>query len=532
MKQLYALSIWATVTLLSFTSYPQTSLLSSYSTAPQAILLDFDGHYVSGSTWNSGGDINCQPSGLDEAKIMEIFNRVAEDYRPFALNITTDPAKYEAAPVNRRMRVIITTTSEWYGSAGGVSLVNSFRWGDDTPCFVFSALLGYNTKKIAEAVSHEAGHTLGLFHQSVYDANCAIVNQYNYGNGTGEISWAPIMGVGYDRNLTLWHYGPNQFSCNAYQDDLDRIITLNGFTYRPDDHPGEFAVATNAAFNNSQFVVNGIVEQPEDVDIVRFTMPAYGRLHLRAIPYNVGSGNAGSDLDMQVTLYNSTHAPIKVYNPPGTLDVILDSNLLAGTYYIKVEGSGNEFAPDYASLGSYSMQANFSLAAPLPLHRLDLQGSISNNRHRLAWEIIADEQVTDQTLEVSTDGVRFTSLLQPASTARSFMYQPYHTGTLLYRLNLVLDNGRQYYSNIVRLNAGAGVGKPVLIGNLITGSSLTVSSPGIYRYTVFDAGGSKRMEGQVARGMNTVAVTHLQTGMYVIRFEGEQISTTDKFMKQ
>jgi hypothetical protein len=532
MKYLYVLLIWATVTLLPSRLHSQTPSFNSYATAPEVVLLDFDGHYVSGSTWNGGGSFMCEGSGLTTEQITEVFNRVAEDYRPFALNITTDAVKYDAAPANCRMRVIVTVTSSWYSStAGGVSLVNSFRWGDDTPCFVFSALLGFNTKKIGEAVSHEAGHTLGLYHQSVYDANCGIVNQYNYGTGTGETSWAPIMGVGYDRNLTLWHYGPNQFGCQSFQDDLDKLTTLNGFSYRPDDHAGEFPVATTVAFSNSRFTINGIVEQPNDIDVIRFTMPVYGRLHLQAIPYNVGSGNAGSDLDMQVTLYNSSHTIIKTYNPPTTLDAILDSNLIAGDYYIKIEGSGNEFAPDYASLGSYSLQASFSLAAPLPLHRLELRGNNTGDRHRLTWEIVADEQVSTQALEVSGDGIRFTSLMQAAFDARSFNYQPYIPGNLFYRLNLVLDNGRQYYSNIVRLT-GARLQKPVLIGNLIESSNLSISSPGNYHYSIYDAGGSRRAEGKLGQGLNTVAVNSLSAGIYVIRFEDNDYVSVEKFVKK
>lgn len=532
MKRLYALLIGATVILLSFQVRSQPLLFNSYSTAPEVVLLDFDGHYVSGTSWNSAGPFMCEGSGLNADQVTEVFNRVAEDYRPFALNITTDAARYNAAPVNRRMRVIVTTTSNWYGSnAGGVSFVNSFRWGDDTPCFVFSALLGFNTKKIGEAVSHEAGHTLGLYHQSVYDANCNIVNQYNYGTGTGEISWAPIMGVGYSRNLTLWHFGPNQFGCQSFQDDLNKLTTLNGFGYRPDDHAGEFPIATTIGFSNNRFTINGIVEQPNDVDMIRFTMPVYGRLHLQAIPYNVGSGNAGSDLDMLVTLYNSSRTIIKTYNPPATLDAILDSNLIAGDYYIKIEGSGNEFAPDYASLGSYSLQASFSLAAPLPLHLLELQGINSGNRHRLIWKIVADEQVSTQTLEVSGDGIRFTSLLQAAADARSFNYQPYVAGNLFYRLNLVLDNGRQYYSNIVRL-AGASIQKPVLIGNLIENGNLTISSPGNYHYSIYDAGGVKRGEGKLGPGLNTVAVSSLTAGIYIIRFEDKTGLWVDKFVLQ
>jgi hypothetical protein len=227
----------------------------------------------------------------------------------------------------------------------------------------------------------------------------------------------------------------------------------------------------------------------------------------------------------------SSRAVVKTYNPPSTLDAILDSNLMAGDYYIKIEGSGNEFAPDYASLGSYSLQASFSLAAPLPLHRLELQGNNTGGRHRLTWEIVADEQVSSQTLEVSGDGIQFTSLLQAVTDARSFNYQPYVAGNLFYRLNLVLDNGRQYYSNIVRLGSNAGVKKPSLSGNFIT-SSLLVSCPGNYQYTIYDAGGALRLKGQLVNGMNTISTSSLTGAVYIIRFSNENDSWVEKFVKQ
>ena len=40
------------------------------------------------------------------------------------------------------------------------------------------------------------------------------------GLGSGEIGWAPIMGVGYYKNFTLWNNGPNSFGCTNYQSDL------------------------------------------------------------------------------------------------------------------------------------------------------------------------------------------------------------------------------------------------------------------------------------------------------------------------
>src|SRR5688572_8154888 len=166
MKNIFRPIVLALLVFSGFMTNAQVPVMSSYPSANAVIFLDFDGHTVTGTSWNYNGPIECGSSGLDNTKITEIFNRVAEDYRPFNVNVTTDSTKYLAAAANRRMRIILTVTSSWYGSAGGVAFVGSFIWTDNTPCFVFSALLGYNAKSISEAASHEAVHTLGLYHQA------------------------------------------------------------------------------------------------------------------------------------------------------------------------------------------------------------------------------------------------------------------------------------------------------------------------------------------------------------------------------
>jgi len=281
----------------------QVPIYNSYPEAAPVIFLDFDGYTVSGTSWNYNGPIYCGGSGLNSNQITEIFNRVAEDYRPFTINITTDSTKYLSAPVNQRTRVVVTVTSDWYGSAGGVSFVNSFTWGDNTPCFVFSQLLGYKTKNIAEAASHEAGHTLGLRHQSSYDANCSKTSDYNTGAGTGEMSWAPIMGVGYSRNLTTWYNGPSSLGCTEFQNDLDIITsTANGITYRSDYQPTSFITAPTQVFTRNQFTASSIIVKNTDEDIFRFVLPSLKTFQLSAIPFNVGVGNAGANLDLKVSL--------------------------------------------------------------------------------------------------------------------------------------------------------------------------------------------------------------------------------------
>ena len=165
--------IRTTIILLALISttmiHAQVPLYNSYPSAQAVIFLDFDGHTVNGTSWNYNGPIVCGASGLNNSQITEVFNRVAEDYRPFNVNITTSLSTYTAAPLSGRMRVIITPTSSWFTGVGGVSLTGSFKWGDDTPAFVFCDRLGPNSPKmVGECCSHESGHTLGLSHQSKY----------------------------------------------------------------------------------------------------------------------------------------------------------------------------------------------------------------------------------------------------------------------------------------------------------------------------------------------------------------------------
>ncbi len=531
MKKLLQSALMTLMLCGTLTAKSQVPLLSSYPSASAVIFLDFDGHTVANGPWNVSGPIYCGASGLNNTQITEAFNRVAEDYRPFNINITTDSTKYFAAPLTRRMRVIVTVSYEWYGSSGGVAYVGSFTWGDDTPCFVFSSLLSYSTKNVSEASAHEAGHTLGLFHQSLYNGSCVKTAEYNPGTGSGEIGWAPIMGVGYSKNLTLWNNGPNSYGCTSMQNDLDVITSaMNGITYRTDDHANNFASATNTSFVSNTFTVNGVVTQNTDVDYFKITTSIYGRFQLDAVPTNVGSGNAGSDLDLQVSFYNNAQTLLNVYNPGTLLRSVLDSMLNPGTYYLKIEGRGNIYAPNYASLGSYALQGAFT-DGTLPLRRLELQGESHNDLHQLHWIIDADEQVIKQVLEISTDGRNFNTLTESPVASRSYAYQPNTGSNVQYRLNVTFDNNRQYYSNVITIRkTGVSIG-PKLISNLINTGAIEVSSPGLYNYSIYDLNGKTLVQGKLANGSNIINAGSMTNGMYIVRFTKGAEQWMEKFVR-
>jgi len=516
---------------LSGQSYSQIPVYNSYPSARATVYLDFDGQFIEGTSWNYSGPLTLGPGNLTNTQISEIFNRVAEDFRPFNLNITTDSMQYWSAPARQRMRVVFTVTSAWYGLAGGVSYINSFSWGDNTPCFVFTALLNYRTKYISEAASHEIGHSLGLNHQSAYDTYCNKTEEYNAGKGAGEIAWAPIMGVGYYRNFTVWHNGSNPWGCSNYQDDLSIITGMgNGIGYRTDDYSNSLGTGTTQLnFVNSAFSIDGIIEKTTDKDAFKFTMPVRGIFHLDANAYNFGTGYNGSNLDVKIDLLSSSQTMLNTYNPDLLLNATIDTLLDAGTYYLRVQSSGNIYASDYASLGSYTLAAFYSTATVLPLHRLELKGISSEGKHNLNWIVEADEKIVKQILEVSFDGRNFQPLNSLASTTRKYIYQPNDNDIHYYRVSVLFDNHKQYFSNVIVLRNT--IIKPFIVNNPVR-HVVTINCPRPVVYTLIDYSGNTAAKGRLPAGINSITTTGLTNGVYVMQFSNGKEQYVEKFMKQ
>lgn len=308
------------------------------------ILLDFDGHVVSNTIWNTGiGDINATPANLRETEIDQILKRVGEDFSPFDVTITTDEALYNRTNPLKRMRVIITENWEWFGVVGGTAYVNSFGWGDDTPCFIFSTLLNYNEKFIAEAISHETGHTLGLLHQALYNG-CNFLSEYNLGLGEGPTGWAPIMGIGYYQNVTTWHKGPTVLGCDAIQDDV--AVISNTLNLRPDDN-----TSMNNPAQQIDTEVEGIINTPDDID--------YYFLHIKkptlvTLQPNCLENEEGANLNLKLNLYDKHGAFIKTISSSSTLSV--STTLTKEKYYVGVTTEANENQNRHGMLGRYKLR--------------------------------------------------------------------------------------------------------------------------------------------------------------------------------
>ncbi len=120
-------------------------------------LIDANGYDVPAGIWSSTGFYCAAGVSGDLATVKSYWSQ-------FDVEITTDEALYNTYPVNKRMRVVVTSTN-FYGSVGGVAYINSLNWADqEKQCFVFSSLLGNNIKYISDAMAHEMGHTANCYH--------------------------------------------------------------------------------------------------------------------------------------------------------------------------------------------------------------------------------------------------------------------------------------------------------------------------------------------------------------------------------
>lgn len=365
----------------------QTFLLHSKPGSQRVMVLDFTGHTVSGTAWNSGATINAQaydtdgvPSSFSAAEqeaIQKIWQRVAEDYAPFDVDVTTAEPPVDAirrtssSDTAYGTRVVITRNTFYNCSCGGVAYIGTFDYISGTnpdqyqPAWVFFDALGNGYEKyVAEAASHEAGHNLGLNH----DGRTSPSEGYYGGHGSGETGWAPIMGVGYYQNLSQWSKGEYGNANNA-EDDLV-IIPQNGALLRSDDAGNSTASATNLGGTASGGSVAvdriGLIEQRTDADVFAFVAGA------GPVTFTIAPVSPGPNLDVEARLLDGAGNTIALSNPLDTLGASLNASLTGGGYYLRVDGVGKgDLATgysDYGSLGQYRITGSYAdtgAAAPV-----------------------------------------------------------------------------------------------------------------------------------------------------------------------
>lgn len=370
--------------------------------APNVVFIDFDGATISGTAWNgTHSQLNALAynvegdgssfSALERTRIVDIWHRVAEDLAPYDIDVTTqEPAVFNSTTGT----ILVTHSVDANGntincsSCGGVAYVNVFGRSNYhtyySPALVFYNKLGAGGETyVAEASSHEFGHNLGLSH----DGTTAGAAYYG-GQGSGLVSWAPIMGNSYNNNVTEWSRGEYP-DANQTQDDLAIIDAKLG--YNPDDHGDTPAAATGLALDPGGSVVSsnpeldpyntlsenkGVIGSADDVDVFSFIAGA-GAVDLTVRPawdaFYRSSSRRGANLDVEAELLDQSGATVAFNDPNNDTFAVINATVSAGTYYLLVNGAGNTVTPysDYNSLGQYFINGTIPVAgvddtAPLP----------------------------------------------------------------------------------------------------------------------------------------------------------------------
>ena len=365
-----------TTAFTSTAQYPlaQTFLLHSRPGSKKVIYLDFTGNTTTGTSWNTtytaGADIvtpafdtDGNPttfSASEQAVIQEVWKRVSEDYAAWDVDVTTEDPGIEAirktttSDANYGVRCVIGgSSSQWLGSAaGGVAYVGSFgrsvtttSTANDVPAFIFPIELSNNAKYIAEAASHEIGHTLGLYHSSQTNGN-----EYY----AGHADWAPIMGVGYYSNVVQWTKGDYPLSNNT-QDQI-YLITLR-IPRLTDEHGSTATTAT--VVTGETLLAGGVISDRSDTDWFKITA-GQGTVNVSGL-----AASPSANLKMSLSLIDELGNVLATGTASG-MNCNLSAPVLGGNYYIVVDGVGTGDAltayTDYSSIGRFSLTGSWTPA--------------------------------------------------------------------------------------------------------------------------------------------------------------------------
>lgn len=316
-----------------------------------------------GDSANPAFSLDAAPATYSDAErilIQKVWQRVVEDYAPFDVDVTTEKPVAPAGKVG--MTILITPRVH---SAGGYAYLNTFgAFSTGTAStFCFPNNLANGEKYIAECVSHELGHTLGLSHQGTTSV------AYYQGQGDGETGWAPIMGVGYYKNLTQWSKG--EYANANNKEDAYAVMLRQGLKPLADDHGNTItsadAMLSKSANGYNNLSASGVIGTPGDVDMFSFIAGA------GTASFTVKGADLGGNLDVALQLLDSKGKVLSSANVETVLGSTISFALPAqGMYFLSVTGASKGSAAvsgysNYGSLGQYSITGSSALSNGAPV---------------------------------------------------------------------------------------------------------------------------------------------------------------------
>ncbi len=398
----------------------QTFSLHSRPGSQRTIFLDFDGAASFGSYWSTstgtvdGFSLDDDPgfNAAEHAIIQEVWQRVSEDYAPFDVDVTTeDPGQ---AAITRS-----GTSDQVYGARAqitgdvqahadlcgsqfctGIAYIGVFDEPQEhaalQPAWAFTAYFD-DAASIAETVSHEVGHNLGLDH---------------HGRGSddyyaGHANWAPIMGSGL-KPVIQWSNGSYSGATNGGQDDLAMITDTNPNTFEGGltlvaDEAGS-TVATAATSVPS---AGALITSRTDKDVF-----ALGTC-TGPVAVTASAAPVSPNLDIRLDLLDSAGTVLDTDDPAsdfgdgstaGGMGAAVSIDEGAGrALFARVDGVGTGSVDtgydDYASLGRYTLDVTCSGGTTA-----DVPGQVSGLSRVLGGDVDVEGGVVLRAVNGEGDG--------------------------------------------------------------------------------------------------------------------------------
>jgi hypothetical protein len=358
--------------------------------ATNVLFLDFDGTTVSGTAWNTAFGVDpFVPVPFDRDGDTTTFNadevshitgtwmRVAEDYAPFRVDVTTEEPASFGPTVGT---AVVTQGYDANGNllphadtSGGTAYVNVFGMANYasyySPAFVYADQLFAAEYNIAEAASHEFGHNLGLHH----DGTSTAAYYSGAGAYSEETSWAPIMGTSYYKQVTKFNNGDYP-DANNREDDLSMLASKLG---RGGDDVGA-TPGTAAAMVTADTSVSGagLIDGSGDADLWGFQTLG-GDVSIGVSPFVRGYGTNGGDLDVRLELIDALGSTLASNGALNQTDASVSASVPAGTYFLRVRPDASNYSSVYGTEGQYTISGSIPGVSSVPSASLETAPSIT-----------------------------------------------------------------------------------------------------------------------------------------------------------